>query len=226
MILGIMAAAVFVLVSAVFFTQKLKNGSRIKYLFSVIHKPLGYLLVGLAIVHLALVLRLIRQRPTMTYILGFAMVICLTAGIIAWHRIKDKHRALVWHKLCALVLVLLLIAHIAFCVISLKEYQRKVAAISFFNPEISFIADGQYTGECDVGYIFAKVNVTVKDGVVADIQLLAHRNERGKAGEGVIDEILFEQRTDVDAVSSATNSSKVIKKAVENALEKGLNNQN
>jgi uncharacterized protein with FMN-binding domain len=226
MIPGIMTAAAFVLASAVFFTQKLKNGSRIKHLFSVIHKPLGYLLLALAIVHLALTLRVIRQRSAMIYILGIAMVICVTAGIIAWHRIKDKHKALVLHKLCTLALLPLLIAHIAFCVISLKEYQREVAAISFFNPEISFVADGQYTGECDVGYIFAKVNVTVKDGVVTDIQLLAHRNERGKAGERVINEILFEQRTDVDVVSSATNSSKVIKKAVENALEKGLNNQN
>ncbi|MEL7655827.1 MAG: FMN-binding protein [Bacillota bacterium] len=224
MIPGIMTAAAFVLVSAVFFTQKLKNGSRIKHLFSVIHKPLGYSLLALAIVHLVLALRLIRQRPAMIYILGIAMLICLTAGIIAWRRIKDKQRALAWHKLCALALVPLLIAHITFCVISLKEYQREVAAISFFNPGISFVADGQYTGECDVGYIFAKVKVTIKDGVVTDIQLLAHRNERGKAGEGVIDEILFEQRTDVDAVSNATNSSKVIKKAVENALEKGLNN--
>ena len=226
MIPGIMTAAVFVLVSAVFFTQKLKNSSRIKNLFPVIHKPLGYLLLAFAIAHLALALRLIRQRPAMIYILGIAMMICIAAGIIAWRRIKNKHKALVWHKLCALVSVLLLIVHIAFCVISLKEYQREVAAISFLNPEISFVADGQYTGECDVGYIFAKVKVTVKDGVVTDIQLLAHRNERDKAGEGVIDEILFEQRTDVDAVSSATNSSKVIKKAVENALEKGLNNQN
>ena len=152
MIPGIMTSAAFVFVSAVFFTQKLKNGSRIKHLFSAIHKPLGYLLLALAIVHLALALRLIRQRPAMIYILGIAMMICIAAGIIAWRRIKNKHKALVWHKLCALVSVLLLIVHIAFCMISLKEYQREVAAISFFNPEISFVADGQYTGECDVGY--------------------------------------------------------------------------
>ena len=36
----------------------------------------------------------------------------------------------------------------------------------------------------------------------------------------VIDRILDQQRLDVDAISGATNSSKVIKKAVENAIRK------
>ena len=43
-----------------------------------------------------------------------------------------------------------------------------------------------------------------------------------KAAETVINEIVDEQRIDVDAVSGATNSSIVIKKAVENALKSGL----
>jgi uncharacterized protein with FMN-binding domain len=37
-----------------------------------------------------------------------------------------------------------------------------------------------------------------------------------------VDQIVSEQKIDVDAISGATNSSKVIKKAVENALENGL----
>lgn len=222
MILGIMTAAVFFGVSAVFFTERLKNGSRIKKLFSLIHKPLGYSLVVLAVVHLALALPLIRQRPIIIYILGAAAAVCALAAIIAWHRIKDKRKALVWHKFCALVMALFLIAHIVFCVTSFMEYQQDIASISFSDPKISTIADGEYIGECDVGYLFAKVKVTVSSGAVTNIELLEHRNERGKAGESVIDEILSAQRTDVDAVSSATNSSKVIKKAVENALEKGI----
>ena len=35
----------------------------------------------------------------------------------------------------------------------------------------------------------------------------------------MVDKIIKEQNTDVDAVSGATNSSKVIKKAVEEALQ-------
>ncbi|MEA4971547.1 hypothetical protein SDC9_162233 [bioreactor metagenome] len=222
MILGIITAMVFVLVSAVFFTKKLSNDSRIRKLFSVIHKPLGYLLVVLAIAHLVLTLPLIKQRPIIIYILGIAMIICVIVSIMSWNLIKDKRKALFLHKISAFIIVPLIIAHIAFCVASLNKYQQKIAAISFSNPQISAIADGEYIGECNVGYIYAKVEVSVSNGVINNIELLDHHNERGEAGEGVIAKILAEQRIDVDAVASATNSSKVIKKAVENAIEKGL----
>ena len=42
--------------------------------------------------------------------------------------------------------------------------------------------------------------------------------DRGAPGEGVIPRMLEAQTTDVDAVSGATNSSRVIQKAVETAL--------
>ena len=81
--------------------------------------------------------------------------------------------------------------------------------------------DGDYSGECDVGYIYAKVDVSVSDGIIENIELIEHRNERGAAGEGVIDEILAKQSVEVDAISGATNSSRVIMKAVENAFSGG-----
>lgn len=49
---------------------------------------------------------------------------------------------------------------------------------------------------------------------------MEHRHERGKAAEVVIEKIIKEQKIDVDAISGATNSSTVIKKAVENALKR------
>jgi len=69
-----------------------------------------------------------------------------------------------------------------------------------------------------VTFIFAKVEVTVESGGIANITILEHRNERGRPAESVINDILDNQRIDVDAVSGATNSSAVIKKAIENAL--------
>ena len=68
-------------------------------------------------------------------------------------------------------------------------------------------------------FVYAKVEVTVQNGVITNIDILEHKNERGKAAEIVTDRIIAEQKTDVDAVSGATNSSTVIKKAVENALQ-------
>ena len=89
---------------------------------------------------------------------------------------------------------------------------------SLSNLDISNVPNGVYVGEYDVDFVYAKVEVTVQNGVITNITILEHKNGRGKPAEIVVDRILEEQKIDVDAVSGATNSSIVIKKAVENAL--------
>lgn len=59
----------------------------------------------------------------------------------------------------------------------------------------------------------------MQNGEIANINILEHRHERGKTAEVIADSIVDEQKIDVDAISGATNSSTVIKKAVENALK-------
>ena len=71
-------------------------------------------------------------------------------------------------------------------------------------------------------FIYAKVEVTVQNKEIEKIRILEHKNERGQVAETIVDQIVSEQKIDVDAISGATNSSKVIKKAVENALKNGL----
>ena len=78
------------------------------------------------------------------------------------------------------------------------EYKRAVKETTIEEVNISDIPDGVYIGE---------------------YRILEHRQERGKAAEAVANEIVDEQRIDVDTVSGATNSSIVIKKAVEVALK-------
>lgn len=100
-------------------------------------------------------------------------------------------------------------------------YQDAVKNISYQSIDLSSIPDGDYIGECDVEIIYAKVVVTMTNGRIAEIKLLEHRQERGSNAEiVVVNNIIKEQRIDVDTVAKATNSSKVIKKAVENALVK------
>lgn len=117
----------------------------------------------------------------------------------------------------ALILVVALIIGISIAM-RYKNYHEKVDALSFSDIDVSTLTDGVYIGECDVDVIYAKVEVTVSDGIITDIEILEHRNERGGSAEAIIDEILQEQKLDVDAVTSATNSSKVIRKAIENAV--------
>ena len=99
-----------------------------------------------------------------------------------------------------------------------NNYKKAVASITIANIDLSQIPDNVYDGTYDVGYISAKVEVVVAHGAIKTINLIEHQNERGSAAEVITDTIIKEQKIDVDTVSGATNSSQVIKKAVENAL--------
>ena len=101
---------------------------------------------------------------------------------------------------------------------SVADYKKAVKETIYSNLDISDVPDGVYVGEYDVDFIYAKVEVTVQNRVITNIDILEHKNGRGSPAEIVVDRIIEEQKIDVDAVSGATNSSIVIKKAVENAL--------
>lgn len=101
---------------------------------------------------------------------------------------------------------------------SVADYKKAVKETIFSNLDISDVPDGVYVGEYDVDFIYAKVEVTVQNRVITNIDILEHKNGRGSPAEIVVDRIIEEQKIDVDAVSGATNSSIVIKKAVENAI--------
>lgn len=128
-------------------------------------------------------------------------------------------------KIILFVIMLLLLVGFVWGIIylnSVADYKQAVKETTFEEINISDISDGVYIGEYDVNFIYAKVEVTVEDWEIVSINILEHRHERGKAAEKVIEKIIEEQKIDVDAVSGATNSSTVIKKAVENALKGGL----
>ena len=128
-------------------------------------------------------------------------------------------------KVVLLVIMLLLLIGLVWGIIYLKsvsDYKQAVKETTFEEINISDIPDGVYIGEYDVNFIYARVEVTVQNGEITNINILEHRNERGKAAEAITNKIVDEQKIDVDAISGATNSSTVIKKAVENALKNGL----
>lgn len=125
-------------------------------------------------------------------------------------------------RILSFVAILLFLIGLVFTAVYLKnvaDYKKAVKETMFSNLDISNVADGVYVGEYDVDFVYAKVEVTVQNGVITNIDILEHKNGRGKPAEIVVDRIIEEQKIDVDAVSGATNSSIVIKKAVENALK-------
>lgn len=105
--------------------------------------------------------------------------------------------------------------------LTVQKYKKIIKDISINSIDISKIADGKYTGSLDAIMVGAKVSVTVKEHKITDIVLLEHKNERGKSAEVIPQKVIKVQSLEVDTISGATNSSRVILKAIENALEAG-----
>ena len=96
-----------------------------------------------------------------------------------------------------------------------------ILIISIADATGNVYADGTYNGE----HSFVKVQVTIKNGNIADIKILHHGGGGKKYAEMItplVDEIIKKQSVDVDAITGATVSSINLRSAVENALEKAI----
>lgn len=132
---------------------------------------------------------------------------------------QDRLKRIWWHRVLTVLMAICIIGHIVAYIIDFKEYQYMVTNITFDDIDLANIKDGVYDGEYDAGYIYARVEVEIREGEIISIHLVEHRNERGKEAESILKDVVANQKIDVDAVSGATNSSNVIKKAIENALK-------
>lgn len=217
MFFGILCFICFCLLSAKAVTAKL-HLKKIDNMLIKIHKPASVFLIAVCFVHIFSVIPVLKNRSVPVIISGIASVALMVLLICLCHVIKDRKSKIRWHRILAILMATSMIGHFAAYITDFNNYQKKIADIGFDGINFGNMEDGIYRGECDVGYIYVRVEVEVKDGVIVSINLLEHRNERGKRAESIIDDVISEQKIDVDAVSGATNSSSVIKKAVENAI--------
>ncbi len=84
--------------------------------------------------------------------------------------------------------------------------------------DLEQIADGTYAGEYDTGLIKAQVKVEVVEHKITEIEIVEHISGWGGDAVNITNSIIAAQSLQVDAISGATLSSKVILKAVEVAL--------
>lgn len=126
-----------------------------------------------------------------------------------------------------LICVVCLVVAVAVCfggayLYDTLRYRRIIADIVITTPDISRIQDGTYNGYFDANFIAADVDVTVRDHRITAITINEHRTERGAKAEVITDDVIANQSLEVDTISGATNSSKVILKAIEIALVNGM----
>ncbi|MFD3156855.1 FMN-binding protein [Haloimpatiens sp. FM7330] len=97
-----------------------------------------------------------------------------------------------------------------------------VPTININNVELTNVSDGSYIGEYKTKLVKAVVKVNVEDKKITSIDIMEHKCGLGKKAEKITKEIEKSQSLDVDLISGATLSSKVILKAVQNAINKGM----
>ena len=131
-------------------------------------------------------------------------------------RIFRKNKTIIFSALGVLLLSIVLFG--ASKLVTFLNYKRDVQRIQAQNIDLNNIPDGEYYGDCNVDFVAARVRVIIEDHRIAVLELLEHINDRGASAEVLPERMIKEQRIDVDAISGATASSKVIQEAVYNAL--------
>lgn len=86
--------------------------------------------------------------------------------------------------------------------------------------QLSSISNGEYNGVYQSFPIDVEVNVIVLDHKITKIDLIKHVTGQGQSAEGILDDVVKQNSIDVDVISGATYSSKVILQAISNALNR------
>lgn len=117
-----------------------------------------------------------------------------------------------------ILIVLVIFVFIAGFTVITQNKLNKLVQMPVSNVALETIDDGNYEGNYNVFPVTVKLNVTVKGHKITEILILEHINGQGGKAEAIADQVIEKQSLQVDIVSGATYSSKVILKAIENAL--------
>jgi uncharacterized protein with FMN-binding domain len=133
-------------------------------------------------------------------------------------KVKKKHLALV---VVPVVIAGIILAG-AVIISSLEKNLKQLADLKIADVDVTKLADGKYGGSFSAFPVSAEVIVTIANQKIADIDLVKHVTGQGQAAEILPAKVVESQTLDLDSVSGASYSSKVILKAIENALIAGI----
>lgn len=118
--------------------------------------------------------------------------------------------------LLSLIVIIGFVVYFAFVFFGMEE---KIDSINITNLNLDSIEDGVYRGEAKASLVEAVIDVTIKENRITNINIVHHKNWRGGPAESIIKDVIKKQDIDVDLISNATASSKIILKAIEVALK-------
>ncbi len=128
---------------------------------------------------------------------------------------KKKHPVL---KSILIVMLLIVLAVAAFTAYMAKEL-APLNNVVIEALDLTAVKDGTYDGNHQAGPIDVALKVTVTDHRITQIDLIKHENGQGGPAEAILKDVIASQSLQVDAITGATYSSKVILLAIEDALK-------
>lgn len=114
--------------------------------------------------------------------------------------------------------ILLFIVIVAF--LWIRQINQEMDQIDIGQVSFHHLADGEYSGTFSHGPITAQTLTHIQDGKITDIKLVRHDHGLGSKAEMIIEDVVEQQSLQVDTVSGAAGSSKVILKSIEQAFNK------
>ena len=120
--------------------------------------------------------------------------------------------------LIVFVLIVIISAVLAYFIIQIQDNLNYLVDIPLEDIDLSTVENGTYTGEYEVTPISVILEVDIVDHEIVNIVILKHVNGKGEAAEVILTDVIINQSIEVDAIASATYSSKIILLAIKDAL--------
>lgn len=127
---------------------------------------------------------------------------------------SKKKKLLMW------ILIVLILIFLA-AQVAMKKIESNLnglMALELADIDLDKTEDGVYTGSYTALPVAAEVQVELKNHIIVSIELIEHKHGQGANAEILPEIVVQAQSLDVDLVVGATYSSKVILKAIEDAL--------
>jgi len=119
-------------------------------------------------------------------------------------------------KLLTRLVALACLAAISSC---MAPNATDVRQMPIYDVDLATVPDGAYEGSFEHKGFTYEVRTTVAGRRIVKIDVLKNRTSSyARKAEGVIPRVIAKQTPNVDAVTGATKSSKILLKAVENSL--------
>lgn len=135
-------------------------------------------------------------------------------------RNEKRNKKVIKAALIVFLVILFLMSAALLCLfVKVKGEKKNIVNVPI---DLSQVRDGEYEGHSETTLVKVDVKVVVEGENIQNIQLIRHVCGKGEPANAMLDTMIQENTYDVDTVSGATMSSKVIKNAVNDALQKGL----